>query len=335
MYAIVDEQTTGNQGPFRRRPSAVSLLRVLVIVTGILLLTAWYYYHKDYSEYFLDRKGRLKNFTLIKEVEASGSSKVWLTLESTSGLRVECGMLVPEDGPKKFPAVILLGGKVTGKQAVNYAKGISNIVVVAVDYSYEPRQSYTPLQFLSDIPEIRSALLDVVPSVMLLIDYLVTRRDVDSTKLIMLGYSFGAPLVPVIMVSDRRLDVAAMVQGGGELHSLIRHNVSRYEGPITSECIGALGALVLRPLEPLRYADQISPIPLLMINGTEDTLIPRENAQVLYEAAREPKKMVWIESAHVDPGDTRLRERIVEALRRELRGLGVLDESCEVSLEIH
>ena len=42
---------------------------------------------------------------------------------------------------------------------------------------------------------MRKALLDMVPSALLAVDYLFSRPDVDTTRLVILGYSFGAPFL--------------------------------------------------------------------------------------------------------------------------------------------
>ena len=164
----------------------------------------------------------------------------------------------------------------------------------------------------------------MVPSVMLLTDYLVQRPDVDSTKIVVLGYSFGAPFVPCILAHDKRSAVAAMVFGGGEMYSLIEHNVRRYEGSVASKFVGVIGGFLLHPLEPLRYADKISPVPLLMINGTDDEMIPRKNVELVFEKALEPKKLIWLRSGHVHPKKEELTRAIVETLRVELGTLGIV-----------
>jgi hypothetical protein len=171
---------------------------------------------------------------------------------------------------------------------------------------------------------VRNALLDMVPSAILAADYLFSRCDVDTAKLIVLGYSFGAPLVPAIVAHDRRASVAAMVYGGGELTSMIRHNVARYESWWMSEFVGRLGGLLLRPLEPMRYADKISPIPLVMINGLHDEQIPRSNTELFYQAAKEPKKLIWLPSHHVRPENEELTRQIISTLKEELRRLNIL-----------
>jgi fermentation-respiration switch protein FrsA (DUF1100 family) len=74
----------------------------------------------------------------------------------------------------------------------------------------------------------------------------------------------------------------------------------------------------------MRFVEKIAPTPLVMINGTEDEQVPRANTVMLYEAAREPKTLIWIESAHVHPRNIELTRRIIATLRGELVRLNIL-----------
>lgn len=312
------------QGSTRMKRLIIAIPIAGLLVLGMTLLCVLFLYTRDYSGYFASRKGLLSK----SEATAAGRDSVfvrsWLTLQSTSGLRVECGMLVPREEGRRYPVIVLLGGKATGKYAVDYAIGIEDVIIIAPDYPYNPKEHYSVPEFIGDVPAIRTALLDMVPSVMLLTDYLFTRTDVDTTRIVLLGYSFGAPFVPPIIAHDRRASVAALVYGGGDLYSLLRHNVGRFEGRIVSECVAGLGTILLHPLEPLRYIGTVSPIPLIMINGTEDEQIPRANTEQLYRAAGEPKKIIWLDSRHVHPRDEALTRRIIQALEDELTALGIL-----------
>ena len=321
------------------------LLKIVLPLIAVAVIAYLYLYTQDFTEYFGERKGVLASVS----VEPIGSDtffdKSWLRLENGDGFSVLCGMLVPKERPgfpiapdsgrahggetpshsvKRYPAVILLGGKTTGKYAVEYALDIQDVILLAPDYPYEPRDSYSIIEFAADIPEIRGAIVDMIPSVMLITDYLWQRPDVDTTRIVLLGYSFGAPFVPVLVAHDRRSAVAAMVYGGGDMGSLIGHNVARYEGALVSDFVGRLSGLLLRPLEPLRFVDEISPIPLLMINGTGDEQVPRENTLMLYRAARQPKKLIWLESGHVHPRNVELTRRIIQTLKSELVDLQIL-----------
>ncbi len=291
---------------------------------GILAAVILYYYQKDYAQYFAGRKGTLVRAGAELARTDSIFVRSWVTLTNNEGFHVDCGLLTPRNQTRRVPAVILLGGKATGKYAVDYAIDIKNVIIIAPDYPFEPRQSYTVTTFLADVPAIRRALLDMVPSVMLVLDYLWRRPDVDTSRIVLLGYSFGAPFVPCIIAHDRRPAVAAMVYGAGELRSLITYNVRRYEGEVASQCVGLLGGLLLRPLEPLRYVDRVSPTPLLMINGSDDEQIPRRNVVMLFEKAKEPKNLIWLPSHHVNPANVELTRLIVATLRKELEALGIL-----------
>jgi pimeloyl-ACP methyl ester carboxylesterase len=309
------------------RPSStlVRLVWWLLLIAAFCALVGAYFWTRDYSSWYQQRRGKLSHVAVEKIGGDSLSDRFLISLRSSSGLTATCGLLVPRTERQRSPAIILLGGKQTGRYAIDYALGARNTLIIAPEYPYEPPKAYTLPQFLADVPSIRGALLDMVPIVTLITDYLWQREDVDTTRLVLLGYSFGAPFVPTIFSVERRPAVAAMVYGGGDLYSLIQHNVQQYEGRVVSKFVAALGALLLRPLEPLRYVDRISPIPLIMINGEDDELVPRRNVLALYNNAREPKRLVWLPSKHVHPKNVQLTKLILETLRRELSRVGITE----------
>ncbi len=301
-------------------------IALILVVTAVFLV---YLSSKDYESEFSKRKGKLASASIEPAGQSGEENRYWLRLEGDAGLTTECGLLVPPAKGVRYPAFVLLGGKTTGKYAIDYALGVRNVIIVAPDYPYTPRDSYSVIDVFRDLPAIRQALFDMVPATDLVVDYLWTRQDVDTGKVVLLGYSFGAPYVPVVAGRDHRFAVAAMVYGGGDLQSMIRYNVRRYEGPIFSDFVAFLSGVLLRPLEPLRHVRNISPTPLIMINGEQDEQIPRRNTEMLFEAAREPKRLVWLPSHHVNPRDTTLTHTIIQTLNRELSAFGIVPASSE------
>jgi dienelactone hydrolase len=164
----------------------------------------------------------------------------------------------------------------------------------------------------------------MVPSVMLAVDHVSRLPLVDTNRVILVGYSFGSPFVPSMMAVDLRIDVGVMAYGGGEVSSLIYHNVRRTEGPGFSALIGAAASVLLRPIEPVRFAPLIAPRTALMINGTDDERIPRENVDALWMALEAPKEQVWIESAHVHPTNVELTRMIIGEMKQALERKGIL-----------
>jgi dienelactone hydrolase len=75
------------------------------------------------------------------------------------------------------------------------------------------------------------------------------------------------------------------------------------------------------PREPtfsaLSFMDKISPLPLVMLQSNRDEYVPIEEAQRLFERAREPKKFVLIEAQNhrFDGNQEEFYRRLLEALR--------------------
>jgi fermentation-respiration switch protein FrsA (DUF1100 family) len=74
----------------------------------------------------------------------------------------------------------------------------------------------------------------------------------------------------------------------------------------------------------MMYAEKISPLPLIMINGEQDEQIPRYNSELFFNAAKEPKKLIWLKSQHVRPDNEELTRRIIAVLKEELKRLKIL-----------
>lgn len=278
----------------------------------------------DIRTYAEGRYGRLAERIERDDGQDSLFRRTLLTLKSSEGLVAEGAMLTPVDATTPLPVFIVLGGKQTGKEAVNYVTDLDDAIVLALDYPYEPRRSYSIGDVIEDLPKVRRAMLDMVPAVKLVVDHLSQMALVDTNRIVLVGYSFGAPFVPSMMAVDPRIDVAVMAYGGANVSSLVHHNVRRTEGAAFSAAIGAAAWVLLRPIEPLRFAEDISPRYALMINGTEDERIPRENVDALWTALGEPKERVWIESAHVHPTNVELTRTIIREMKQALMRKGIL-----------
>lgn len=73
---------------------------------------------------------------------------------------------------------------------------------------------------------------------------------------------------------------------------------------------GVSGA-ILKETDPVRHVGDISPRPVLMINGRRDTVVPPQCADELFAAAREPKEIIWHDSDHIGLDGLELVEKCI------------------------
>jgi fermentation-respiration switch protein FrsA (DUF1100 family) len=121
----------------------------------------------------------------------------------------------------------------------------------------------------------------------------------------------------VAAATDPRITRLWSVHGSGDLHRLLAHNMRplvrfRPARALAVEAAYLIGAG--RWLTPERWIARVSPRPFVMINATEDERVPREAVMALYEAAREPKTLVWMPGKHVQRSRPEVTRALVDAV---------------------
>jgi dienelactone hydrolase len=154
-------------------------------------------------------------------------------------------------------------------------------------------------------------------------DFLWQYANVDTHRVILVGYSFGAPFVPAVMRLDPRYKVAAFIYGGGRINKLISHNLDTGVGLI-NRIGGEAAGVLLSPLEPHRHIRYVSPRPFVMIQGKYDELMPPRFAQELFDRASAPKEIIWLETAHIMPWKKDVIDLVIKTLRQWLEKHGYL-----------
>jgi len=132
-----------------------------------------------------------------------------------------------------------------------------------------------------------------------LIDYLETHPDIDSSRIYLVGASYGAITGCTAVAFDKRIKAAVLVVGGGNIPVLLNAPLIKNNAPKWLYMIGKpLVSFLMRPADPIRYAAKTSPTPLLFLNGEYDTLVTPEAGKELFNAAGEPKEIRWYPCDH-------------------------------------
>ena len=141
--------------------------------------------------------------------------------------------------------------------------------------------------------------------------YLLGRDDVDPERIGLFGESMGGGTS--IIYAAGNPGVAAVATGSAfALTQEVVEKFIEYETDLPPAVIPVLAKFILfwaeqaadfssQKLDTESVIDQISPVPVLIIHGGSDEKIGPAVGRQLYEAAAEPKELVWIEEAgHVN-----------------------------------
>jgi hypothetical protein len=315
-------------------PKGVRALRrilAIILLSALILVLAVYnageiYRSVDYRDDFIERRGELALSEERLIGEEDGHMLFEVELESSTGIRTG-GILKAPAGGGLHPAFLILGGLRTGRKTIGYIGATRDIVILALDYPYEGRkEGMGTWEFIRAVPRIRRAILDTPPAVMTAVDYLIERDGVDPGRIIVIGGSLGSFFVPAHAAIDDRTAAAVLIYGAGDIESLLRES-GELPG-LLARPAAWIGAVLVSPIEPLRYISEISPRPLLMISGARDPRIPERFSRLLHEAAGEPKTIKWIDAGHVAVQEEQFRRLIGEALIEWLVDQRLVAEEC-------
>ena len=140
------------------------------------------------------------------------------------------------------------------------------------------------------------------------LDYLATRPDIDSKRIGLAGISLGAIIGTVVSGVDTRIKAAVLISGGGDWGLILKTLAARNANVGGRDTSGfkkinwASLSVQLAPEDPLSFAPHIAPRPILMFAGRKDTTIVPQSQQELFDAARDPKQILWYpQYGHVPP----------------------------------
>ncbi len=229
----------------------------------------------------------------VEDTPAFTKYHLWYT--SAHDQRVSAELWVPKT-PGPHPAVIVQHGYGDSKD-VDYVQGPAGIlagqgfVAIAIDAQYHGERARKGMEqalFNPASVAMRDAFVQTVIDQRRAVDVLFTRPEVDPKRIGYWGASMGGFLGAVFCGVEPRIKSVVLVVTGGGLAKRLGTKMS------------ALATRAATVIEPANWVGMIAPRPLLMLNGTKDTSIPRPATELLYAAAREPKRIIWYESGHHD-----------------------------------
>lgn len=207
----------------------------------------------------------------------------------------------------RHPLALMLGGFETGRRAVDLVPKNEDWVIAALDYPETGPLRGGLAGRLRSISHVRAALRHVVPSIRISLDELLARRDVDPTDVQLVGVSLGTIFVIPAAVTDRRVKRLWLMDGAAEIPRVMSRAL---QGEIPNRILRWLAVRAMYELaygprfEPGRWLPRLAPREVIMVNSREDRRMPAEAVKALHEAARRPKRVIWLPGRHVLPSRT-------------------------------
>lgn len=152
---------------------------------------------------------------------------------------------------------------------------------------------------------------------------------IDRSRFAVLGSSAGGAVAVYCTARDRRITHLITLACPASFGFITDRSKSdqflagcRQVGIIKNKDFPGDRELWLKGFEevsPIRWIEQVSPRPLLLIHGTSDELIPAEDARRLFDRAGQPREIVYIpEGGHRLRTDPRAMAISIEWLKKKL-----------------
>ena len=228
-------------------------------------------------------------------------TRVEFTYDTAPGESVPALLTLPLEQEGPFPVIVFLHGIGQSKSFLEDICTPYNEAGFAMASFDQYTRGGRKVQgnFLKQAVAFRQRPRKTVLDTRRLIDYLQTRDDIDRDRVYLVGASYGAITGCTAVALEKRIRAAVLVVGGGNLPVMLDAPVLREEA--NSSLYGLIKPVVcyfLKPADPIYYAAQTAPTPLLFLNGETDRMVTPESARALYEKAGEPKEIRWYPCNH-------------------------------------
>lgn len=277
-------------------------LLIVITLIGLLCFAIFNYITKTkenlpvvkYYEY--DQAIPLKDSVEVV-IDTTSFKLLSVQYNSVNNRRVTGLLSLPKNSTKPLPVIILMHG-LGDHKAVDYVEfgndlflknGYAVMRIDICDHGDRKREVYDfdltgPYKYWA-----RTVISQTVFDLRRTIDFIETRKELDSNRIGYYGISLGGIIGTVFSGVEKRIKVPIVALAGGQLNLLYQQ-----------EALSKDAKDFVSIIEPLNFISHISPRPFLMLNAKNDEIIPPIMSKLLYNKAKEPKKIIWYDAKHRD-----------------------------------
>jgi predicted esterase len=207
--------------------------------------------------------------------------------------RITAFLVVP-DGEGPFPAVLFMPGA-PGARFTFYSEAIALAKRGIVSLLPDPPYARPPIEDVVEFkPSDKDGVVQEIVEMRRGIDFLVSRDEVDPSRLGYVGFSWGASLGADFAAVERRVSSFVLMSVIPRLSADMRR-LGEEQG-----ATGDLGAYeeAMRPIDAVNYLPHVAPNALFLQFGNQDTRPSPAQGREVQAAASSPKQAKWYDGGH-------------------------------------
>lgn len=243
------------------------------------------------------------NVQVIEQSQRPEYAREVLTFESYPGVKVPTIFTKPLNAADKVPCIVFLHGIGQNKSFLDEICAPFNkagFAMVSFDQLMQgERRLPKDAGYLTQGKAFRRRAAATVIDTRRLIDYLLTRPDIDPNRLFLVGASYGAITGSTVAAFDERLKAIVLIYGGGDIPTLLSAPMITEEVGPAIKVLAPIVSYILDVADPLHYIGQIKDRPVLFQNGSRDRLVDPRAGKKLQNACKAPKEITWYDSDHI------------------------------------
>lgn len=297
------------------------VLAVVLLITFSLIWLRWES-SRPRDSWFSARQGHIETIAHEESITRYGQRSESVRLVSDSGLQVDFRVVRDAHTNTPQPVLLILGGHRTGRDAVDLFGDVGHRVVIGVDYPYDgPEKVRGVIPIAKTIPLARQAFLDTVPAMSLILDWLMLQSWIDSDRIILVGASLGVPFAAAAASRDTRIAGLILVHGAADNRLWLEAQVARR---VDTRLLHYPLATVLHWMaygpvfDTSQHVAAVSPRPVLIIGARDDELTPAGQAELLLDAARDPKRLRYTGGQHIQPDRKEIVAELLQITDEEM-----------------
>ena len=187
------------------------------------------------------------------------------------------------------------------------SRGDANIIWVLGDYPLFPWSGLSSTSTEAEFVEMAKASAEryrsAVVDLRLLLDWAETQRNIDSSRIAMVGFSMSALVTATVMGNDPRVSAGVLMMGAADFAEVFttcgnragevrRHVLTEYGWTIEQYHDFFEG--LFGPADPILYSGRYDPSSIFMIDAAFDDCMPRSSREALWRATGRPKRLTLL-----------------------------------------